>query len=344
MKIAISTSGGDAPGLNSVIAAVTRSARNRGHEVVGLRRGFSTLLAGEPPLVLTEKMVDGIERTGGTILGAESRGDPFTGDPDALTRLVAILRRNGVDALIMAGGDGTMAIAKKVHDAGMPVVGVPKTIDRDVAETLTTFGHDTAAATATEALDRLHSTTASHDRLMVVEVMGRDSGWLALYTAIAGGACGVALPEFPYMPEAFAEHIRRREERGYAYHILVCAEGARPAGGEGAHHGRTGRYGGIGEQLAAELERITGKEARSMSLGHLLRGGPPTVNDRVLGMRFGSAAVSAIDSGESGVMIAYVPPGFRSVPLERVVGRVQTVSMDTHEIRTAINMGISLGI
>lgn len=343
MKIAVSTSGGDAPGLNSVIAAVTRSAMHRGHTVVGLRHGFSDLMAGHEPLDLTESVVEGIERTGGTILGAESRGMPFAGEPDGVGRLVGLLVDRGIDALIMAGGDGTMGIAAEVHAAGMPVVGVPKTIDRDVCETWTTFGFDTAVNTASEAIDRLHSTAASHGRLMVVEVMGRDSGWLALYAGIAGGACAVAIPEIPYSLDAFTAHIAAREAAGHRYHILVAAEGARPAGGDGEKHGRTGKYGGIAERLAMELESKTGKESRAMSLGHLLRGGPPTVSDRVLGMRFGSAAVSALMRGESGVMIAFTPPGFTSVPLERVAGRIARITHESHEISTALGMGICLG-
>lgn len=343
MRIAVSTSGGDAPGLNAVIEAVTKSAHSRGHEVVGLRRGFSSLLAGEEPIELTDRIVDGIEREGGTILGAESKGNPFRGSRGGVRQLVGRLKEFGVDALIMAGGDGTMAIAKQVHDAGFRVVGVPKTIDRDVCETATTFGFDTAVNTATEALDKLHPTAAAHSRVFTVQVMGRDAGWIALYSGIAGGACGIALPEVPFYPEVFAEHIRQREALGFTHHIIVVAEGARIAGADVQRSERTGRYDGIAETLATMLEELTGKEARSLSLGHLLRGGQPTTNDRILGLRFGSAAVSALDRGESGVMVAFDPPGFRTVPLERVAGRNSLVTPGAHELKTAVNMGISFG-
>jgi ATP-dependent phosphofructokinase / diphosphate-dependent phosphofructokinase len=344
LKIAISTSGGDAPGLNAVIRAATTAALGRGHTVVGLRNGFESLLTGGEPLVLDDNNVEGIERSGGTILGAASSGKPFGEDPDAgLETVIAAIRRHGIDAMIMAGGDGTSQVAYTMHKAGIRVVVVPKTIDRDVPVTDVSFGFWSAVQAAVEALDRLHTTTASHDRLMVVEVMGRDSGWLALYSGIAGGACGIALPEIPYSVDVFAAHILERESRGRRYHIVVCAEGAVEAGGDHSFSERTGKYTGQAERLASRLAELTGKESRSISLGHLLRGGAPSVFDRVLGVRFGSAAVSALDRGESGVMIAFNPPGFRSVPLESVVGRTSRVTEDVHEIRTALNMGISFG-
>lgn len=341
MKIAITTSGGDAPGLNAVIRAVTTAGRRRGHEVHGIRFGFDGLLRKGELLELREEDVRGIEREGGTILGAASGGDPFGGG--SIDDLVRALRDRGIDALVMVGGDGTMGIAQALHAAGLRVVGVPKTIDRDVPGTWTTFGFDTAVETATEALDKLHTTARSHGRLMVVEVMGRDSGWIALYAGIGGGAHMIALPEIPYDAEAFAEHIRERERRGEQYHILVAAEGARSRGGEPLRRERTGQYGGIAEVLAAELQARTGKTARALSLGHLLRGGRPTVFDRVLGLRMGSAAVSFLDRGESGVMIAFRPPGFTAVPLSEVAGRIERVGPDAHELQTARNLGISFG-
>jgi 6-phosphofructokinase len=343
MRIALTTSGGDAPGLNAVICSATRTARSLDHEIFGIRNGFAGLLDKNELIPLDERVVEGIDRTGGTILGAASSGVPFNVQ-EGVSQLVRALKRFEIDALIMVGGDGTMRIAHDVATAGIRVVGVPKTIDRDVFGTFSTFGFDTAVSTATEAIDRLHTTAASHSRLMVVEVMGRDSGWIALYAGIGGGAAAIALPEFPYNIDTFASHIRRREASGKHYHILVCAEGARPAGGEVTMHGRTGRLGGVAEYLAAKLHEATGKESRALSLGHLLRGGPPVTSDRLLGLRFGSAAVSALERGLSDCMIAYQPPGFTELPLADVAGRTSCLSPETPELRTASNLGISLGI
>jgi ATP-dependent phosphofructokinase / diphosphate-dependent phosphofructokinase len=343
MRIALTTSGGDAPGLNAVIKGATTAAITRGHEIVGLKYGFHELLEQDRVMPLTLGLVDGIERTGGTILGAASSGNPFGEAANGVGRLLDALQRHGIDALVIAGGDGSMGIAGMLAERGVRVVGVPKTIDRDVACTWTTFGFDSAVNTATEAIDRLHTTTASHDRVMVVEVMGRDAGWIALYAGIGGGAHMIALPEIPYYLDVFARHIQEREARGERYHMVVAAEGARAAGGATEVSERTGRYGGIGERLAADLQAATGKEARSMSLGHLLRGGAPTTFDRVLGARFGSAAVSALVRGESGVMVSFQPPAVLTVPLKDVVGRANLVSVQTHEIQTGLNMGISFG-
>ena len=341
MRIAISTSGGDAPGLNAVIRAATTAAHARGHEMFGLREGFRVLLEEDRMERLDEKRTNGIERLGGTILGAASGGNPFT---NGVGDVVAALERHNIDALIMAGGDGTMQIADEVARTGIHVVGVPKTIDRDVEGTWTTFGFDTAVANATDAIDKLHTTADAHQRLFTVEVMGRDSGWIALFSGIAGGAHMIAIPEFPFDTDVFAEHIRQREADGYRYHILVCSEGARPRGGETVRSERTGRYSGIAEQLATDLAEMTGKEARSVSLGHVIRGGAPNVFDRVLGLRFGSAAVSALDRGETGIMVAFNPPGFTSIPLSEVANRLKLVCEDEPGLATARNLGISFGV
>ncbi|MHB1167811.1 MAG: 6-phosphofructokinase [Longimicrobiales bacterium] len=343
MRIAISTSGGDAPGLNAVIRAATMAACEKGHLMFGLREGFRVLLDEGTIEMLDPRNTEGIERMGGTMLGAASGGDPFK-EGRTVEDVVGALERHGIDALIMAGGDGTMQIADEVARAGIQVIGVPKTIDRDVVGTWTTFGFDTAVANATDAIDKLHTTAEAHQRLFTVEVMGRDTGWIALYSGIGGGAQMIAIPEFPYDIDVFAEHIRRRETDGHRYHILVCSEGARAKGGETVKSERTGRYSGIAEQLAAELSHRTGKEARSVALGHVIRGGAPTVFDRVLGLRFGSAAVSALSRGESGVMVAFNPPGFRSIPLSEVANRMARVTPDEHALATARNLGISFGI
>jgi 6-phosphofructokinase 1 len=344
MRIALTTTGGDAPGLNAVICSATRTALSLDHEIFGIRNGFAGLLENNELIPLDERAVEGIDRTGGTILGAASSGVPFGAEGRGVSHLVQALKRFEIDALIMVGGDGTMRIAHEVATAGIRVVAVPKTIDRDVVGTYSTFGFDTAVSTATEAIDRLHTTAASHNRLMVVEVMGRDTGWIALYAGIGGGAAAIALPEFPYNIEIFASHIRRREAARKHYHILVCAEGARPAGGDVTMHGRTGRLGGVAEYLAAKLQEVTGKESRALSLGHLLRGGPPVTSDRLLGLRFGAAAVGTLERGFTDCMVAYQPPGFTELPLADVAGRINCLTAETPELRTASGLGISLGM
>lgn len=344
MKIAVVTSGGDAPGLNAVIRGVASTALRHGHEIVGIQNGFSGLLDHGELVPLSQSRVEGIERQGGTILGAASGGSPF--DPHKgkdVHAFKSALAKHNIDGLVMAGGDGTMGIAKVLHDAGVKVVGVPKTIDRDVLETWITFGFDSAVQTAMDAVDKLHTTTASHDRLMVVEVMGRDAGWIALYTAMSTAAAMVAIPEVPFDMNLYAEHIRRREARGEKYHIMIASEGAHAIGGA-PYKSRAGRYGGIGEALAMGLGDLTGKDARAISLGHLLRGGPPSTFDRVLGLRFGSAAVQALLQGETGVMVAFLPPGFKTVPLETVSGKINRVLLDAPEIETALNLGICFGV
>jgi ATP-dependent phosphofructokinase / diphosphate-dependent phosphofructokinase len=345
VRIAISTSGGDAPGLNAVIRGATISAINRGHEIFGIRYGFNGLLVDDELIPLTEKEVDGIERRAGTILGAASKGSPFDKEGKTLGALEEALKRHEIDALIIVGGDGSMQIANLLAKSGLRVVGVPKTIDRDVVHTSTTFGFDSAVNVATEALDKLHLTAESHDRLMVVEVMGRDTGWIALHAGIAGGAHMIALPEFPYDVRVFADHILGREKKGYRYHIMVCAEGAKPIGQDDAQvHARTGRYGGVAEVLAAEIAELTGTDSRSISLGHLLRGGTPTTFDRQLGLRFGSAAVSALVRGEEGVMVAFRANTFHMVPIWAVAGKVNRVNDETPEFQTAQNFDICFGI
>lgn len=342
MRIAIATTGGDAPGLNAVIRGAVAAALSRGHEIFGIRNGFSGLLRRDELVPFDVASVDGIERLGGTILGAASDGAPF-GPEDDPSAVVAALDRYSIDAVVLAGGDGSMGVGHRLTQAGVPVVGVPKTIDRDVVRTYISFGHITALQTASDAVDRLHSTTESHNRLMVVEVMGRDVGWLALYTALSSGASMLAIPELPYDLERYAEHMRGREARGHRYHIMVVAEGARAKGGEPYRSPRTGRYGGVAEVIAAELSSRTGKDARAISLGHLLRGGAPTVYDRVLGLRFGAAAISTLCRGESGVMVAFCPPGFETVPLEEVAGKVNPITADAPEIETALSLDISFG-
>jgi 6-phosphofructokinase 1 len=362
-KIAVSTGGGDAPGLNAVICAVTRAALTRGWDCVGIRDGYFGLLQPEryPAgglLPLTAERVDGIAALGGTLLGSTNQGDPFafpTRQPDGSLLmqdrsqdLLDALAREGVDALVAVGGDGSLAIAHRLAQRGLRVVGVPKTIDNDLDGTAVTFGFDTAAAFAAECIDRLHTTAASHHRVLVVEVMGRYAGWIALHAGLAGGAHAILLPELPFDLAPVAELIRQRDARGQSYSIVVVAEGAFPRDGAralqaSAEAGHAERLGGMGEQVSQALARLTGKDARCVVLGHLLRGGSPTAFDRVAALRFGTAAVRALAEGDSGVMVALADAEVRRVPLAEVAGRMKAVPLRGDTIATARELGICLG-
>jgi 6-phosphofructokinase 1 len=363
VKIAISTGGGDAPGLNSVIRAATLSAVRRGWEVVGIRDGFNGLMFPEhyPEssglIALTRDYVRGIAHLGGTVLGSTNRGDP-TAFPvqqadgswttvDRTEELVALFRKAGIDALITIGGDGSLTIGRKLSDAGLPLIGVPKTIDNDLAATDTTFGFDTAVEVATESIGRLFTTATSHSRLFVVEVMGRYAGWIALNSGMAAGAHAILIPEIPFDLAPVAAMIARREQRGARFAIIVVAEGATPRGGErsviGQSVGQAERLGGMGAFVAAELERLTGKEARTVVLGHLLRGGTPTSLDRLLGLRFGAAAVRGLEEGHRGVMVALQPPVVNFVPLVSAVRKMRTVPLDCDTIISGRDLGVSFG-
>ena len=354
-RIGLLTGGGDAPGLNAVIRAVIRSAVRCGCECVGLEDSFDGLMAPDRNRVLTRRDVAGLERVGGTVLGTTNRGNPFEypGETDGELRDVsseclATFESLGLDALVVIGGDGTLAIAYEFHKLGMPLVGVPKTIDNDIVGTNSTFGFDTAVSFATEAIDRLHTTAQSHSRIMVVEVMGRNAGWIALYAGVAGGADVILIPEIPFEFERAAEAIKAREAHGAKSSIVVVAEGAAPAGGDAAFieeavEGRLGRLGGVGVRVATELERLTGKEARSVVLGHLQRGGAPTSFDRVLATRFGGKAFELVQRRVFGVMVANRPPNLVNVPLADVVGRTKFVPLDLDLVQTARAMGVSFG-
>jgi 6-phosphofructokinase 1 len=361
-RIAISTGGGDAPGLNAVIRAAVLAARERGWECVGIRDGYNGLLTPEVYddggiIPLTRERVRGITHLGGTILGTTNRGNPLhypvqsedgtVRTVDRSDELVAALEARGIDALIAIGGDGSMAIAHALAEKGVCIVGVPKTIDNDLAGTVVTFGFNTASSFATLAIDRLHSTAEAHRRIMVVEVMGRYAGWIALYAGVAGTADVILIPEVPYDINKVVDKIRRREEEGAVFSIVVVAEGAIPVGGAvTATPGKPGhreRLGGIGEKVAAALEALTGKETRTVVLGHLQRGGSPTTRDRLLALRFGAAAVRALDAGKSGIMVALDPPTVRYVPLDEATERIKTVPLDHDLVLTARDLGISFG-
>ncbi len=358
MRIAISTGGGDAPGLNAVIRAIVLSAHTLGWHTYGIRRGYGGLLGDDGIVTLTPDKVRGITHLGGTILGTTNRGNPFrwaVKDPDGSEReidrsddLIGAFSASGFDALISIGGDGSLKIGYDLYRKGMPVVGVPKTIDNDVSGTLATFGFDTAVSTATEAIDKLHSTTESHERVMVVELMGRDAGWIALHSGIAASADVILIPEIPFDIQKVCDKIVAREASGRKFSIVVVAEGAKALGGhaqllERRAAGTVDRLGGVGSLVARVIGERTGKETRSLVLGHLQRGGSPTTFDRLLALRFGAAAVRAVAEKAFGVMVAFAPPEIVQVPLVDVIGRPKNVPLDCDTLLTARQLGISLG-
>ncbi len=359
MRIALSTGGGDAPGLNAVIRGAVLSAVHRGWAVYGIQRGFGGLLGSDRVIALGPDEVRGITHVGGTILGTTNRSSPFrwpvlqadgsVKETDRSDELIAAFRAHGFDALITIGGDGSLNIAQQLYEKGLPVVGVPKTIDNDVGGTQATFGFDTAVSTATDALDKVHSTAESHGRVMVVEVMGRYAGWIALNSGVSGSADVILIPEIPFDIESVCRKIKEREARGRQFSVVVVAEGAIPKGGSRALKGPATagggmeRLGGIGEAVAREIEQRTGKETRSLTLGHLQRGGTPTTFDRLLALRFGAAAVRCVASKVFGVMVAYLPPTVGYVPLKEALVKPKLVPLDCDTISTARELGVCLG-
>jgi 6-phosphofructokinase 1 len=362
-RIAVCTGGGDAPGLNAVIHSVVVAAVNRGWECYGIRDGFNGILfperyANGGVFRLTKERVHGIAHLGGTILGTTNKGNPLhfpmkmpdgtTKDVDRSGEILDYFAMKELDALVSIGGDGSLTIAHALHQKGLRVVGVPKTIDNDLDKTFTTFGFDTAVAFATECLDRLHSTAESHQRVMVVEVMGRYAGWIALHTGIAGSAHVVLIPEVPFDIDKVAAKVVSRAVEGHPYTIVMVAEGAEPVHGqrevvEAAEIGHAERLGGIGERIGKAIQDRTGKDTRVVVLGHLLRGGSPTSFDRLAAMRFGTAAVRALGEGESGIMVALAFPNVNYVALEEVAGRMKGVPLDCDTLQTARDLGIELG-
>jgi 6-phosphofructokinase 1 len=354
VRIAISTGGGDAPGLNAVIRAVVLSAVHRGWECVGIKRGFGSLLGEAELMPLGPQEVRGITHLGGTILGTSNRGNPLKWrmqrpdgsweERDRTEELLESFRANRLDALVAIGGEGTLAIVLTLWKKGLPVVGVPKTIDNDVGGTVATFGFDTAVATATDAIDKVHSTAESHERVIVVEVMGRHAGYIALNSGIAGSADVILIPEIPFDIDKVCDKIRRREAEGRHFSIVVVAEGAAPKGGtvsliDPAHE----RLGGIADKVAHSIEQMTGKETRSLVLGHLQRGGSPTTFDRLLALRFGAAAVRLVAERRFGMMVALQPPRIVPIGLEEALAMPRRVPLDSDTIATARDLGISFG-
>jgi ATP-dependent phosphofructokinase / diphosphate-dependent phosphofructokinase len=358
-RIAINTGGGDAPGLNAVIRAAVLSALNRGWEVHGIRRGYEGLFQDDGVVRLDRNAVRGITHLGGTILGTTNRGNPVEWPvtlPDGTTTIVdrspeilKAFQARGFDALIAIGGDGSLRIAHHLAGLGLPVVGVPKTIDNDLEATQVTFGFHTAVQTATDAIDKLHSTAESHERVMVVELMGRHTGWIALFAGLSGTADVILLPEIPYSMDAVCEKVEERYGPGGSrFAIVVVAEGAKPRGGEvvlkeGGAPGVNARYGGIAERVAAEISARTGRETRSLVLGHLQRGGQPTAYDRLLGLRFGAAAVDLVARGHTDCMVGLNPPDIQAVPLEQAVSGTKRVPVQGDVVLTARSIGISFG-
>jgi len=349
-QIGILTGGGDAPGLNAVIRAVVRTAtREFGMKVVGIEDSFEGILGNPHTMNLTTASVSGILPRGGTILGTRNKGSfmkVVDGKPvypqmpigEALANLDIL----GIEALIVLGGEGTLAIAEQFHKRGFPVIGVPKTIDNDLAATELTFGFLTAIDIATEALDRLHTTAASHDRVMIMEVMGRHTGWIALQAGLAGSADIILIPEIPFSFESLVKKVEEREKSGSRFTNIVVAEGAVEIGKSEMYLDQSGiRLGGIGDYVRHRVEELTGKESRCVVLGHLQRGGSPNAFDRMLGTNFGACAVRALAGGETGKMVALQAGNIVTVPLSQACANIKTVPVDGQLVRTARDIGIS---
>ncbi len=358
-RIGVLTGGGDCPGLNAVIRAVVKTAINEyGWEVLGIEDGFEGLI--QPGKVRPLRMADvrGILTRGGTILGTTNRADPFSYEvetaggetrvfdvSDDVVRHAQVL---GLDALIVIGGDGSLRITQELIDKGLRAVGVPKTIDNDLQATVITFGFDTAVNTAMEALDRLHTTAESHHRAIILEVMGRDAGWIGLKAGIAGDADVILIPEIPYDIVCVLEKLSARNRQGAKYSIIVAAEGARPVGGEAVYqqHRETGgmqRLGGVGEVVAAQIRELSAVEVRVTVLGHLQRGGSPSAFDRLLATRFGAMAVHLVAEGKLGEMVALKDERIISVPIKEAVAKQKLVPLNSDIIKTAFGLEVCLG-
>ncbi len=355
--IAVLTGGGDCPGLNAVIRAVVRSALRSNWRVFGILNGFAGLVEDQMNL-MDEYSVSGILPRGGTILGTTNRDNPFhyavleNGElvyKDLSEQAVNNLRKRGIDALVVIGGDGSLRIAEKISQLGVNVVGVPKTIDNDIPCTERTFGFDTAVSIASEALDRLHTTAESHHRVMVLEVMGRNAGWIALHSGLAGGAHCIVVPEIPYKIESLIDKINARRHIGRTYSLIVVAEGAKPVGGdvtvsrivEGSFEAV--RLGGVGDKITREIENLTKIESRCTVLGHVQRGGTPTAFDRVLCTRYGVAAFNACLKENFGTMVALQKDQIITVPLDSVADIPNNISLDSELVLMGRSIGICFG-
>jgi phosphofructokinase-like protein len=339
MKVGLLSGGGDAPGINAVIRAIVRKAiQNYGYETFGIKDGWRGLVEGKfIPLDL--KNISGLLPRGGSILGT-SRTNPFKSE-DGAKQILKNVSEQGIEAVIVIGGEDTLGVAYKLYEMGLPIVGVPKTIDNDLVGTDYTFGFQTAVAIACEALDRLHTTAESHHRVIILEVMGRYTGWIALEAGIAGGADVILIPEKPFEVEEVCECIKRRQKRGRTFSLVVAAEGAKPKGGQeivyssGVDEFGHARLGGVGYYIGKEIEkRFENIDTRAVVLGHLQRGGSPNAFDRVLATRFGIAAIDLVHEGRFGQMVALQGNAIFSVPLKDVVGKRKTVDLKLYELAT----------
>jgi phosphofructokinase-like protein len=355
-RIGILTSGGDCPGLNAVIRGAVRSAQKLGWEIVGFKDGFEGLLPPGRFVMLDRHKTAGIMPLGGTILGTTNKGHFVAKVGAEGTKTVVaeevieqarrVLKGLRIEGLIIIGGDGSLTTAQQLYEAGIPTVGVPKTIDNDLAATAMTFGFDSAVACVADALDRLHTTATSHRRVMVIEVMGRHAGWIALYGGLAGGADIILLPEIPFEYSKIAEAVRRRNEDGCLSTMIVVAEGAKPKDGAiSAYATASGEYrmGGIADLVAANIQPICDREVRVCVLGHLQRGGAPTTLDRILGTRFGIHAVEMIAAGKYGHMVSYQNYLVTDVPISEAVNRLRLVSPEGQMVKTARAVDIDFG-
>jgi ATP-dependent phosphofructokinase / diphosphate-dependent phosphofructokinase len=354
-RIGVLTSGGDCPGLNAVLRGVTKAAEKLDWQVIGFLDGFEGLLPPAQFMVLDRTATAGIMQQGGTILGTTNKGhfvakvgsgEKAAIPGDVVDRARATLKDLRVEGLIVIGGDGSLTTALQLFNLGFPIIGVPKTIDNDIEATAMTFGFYSAVSCVTDALDRLHSTAASHKRAMVLEVMGRHAGWIALHGGVSGGADIILLPEIPFQWEKVAEAVRQRDETGYQSTMIVVAEGAHPRDGMQRYqqiHGGEYRLGGIGEIVAREVAERTGKETRYCILGHLQRGGTPGPIDRILGTRFGVKAVSLIQEGKFGRMVSYQHYEIQDVSIAEAVHRLRVVDPENQLIETARAVDISFG-
>ncbi len=356
--IGILTGGGDCPGLNAVIRAATKTAERLGYDVIGFLRGYEGLVDPVRYMPLDSRVTADILLKGGTILGSSNRGR-FTAlvgagervaiDRALLDQAAETIRQLGVVGLICVGGDGSLAIAQQLFEHGIPVVGVPKTIDNDLGATAFTFGFDSAVAAATDALDRLHTTAASHERVMVLEVMGRHAGWIALHAGIAGGGDVILLPEIPWTFENVCQKILEREAEGKRFTLIVAAEGAALPGAGLVHDGSDGRdrgqvrLGGIGEIVAREVAARLGRDVRTVVLGHLQRGGTPTAFDRMLATEFGAHAVRLVHEGRFGETVCYRPPEIESAAIVEAIRDLSTVNPRGSAVQAARALGIGFG-
>ena len=359
MRIGVLSGGGDAPGLNAVIRAVTKTAIFKyGWEVTGIIDGFEGLLTPTKTRQLTSWNTRGILFVGGTILGTTNRGNPFAHKTvvngreiveDMSSMVLTNISELGLDCLFVIGGDGSLKIGHRLYKLGVPVIGVPKTIDNDLSATHVTFGFQTAVDTATEALDKLHTTAESHQRVIVLELMGRYAGWIALEAGLAGSADVILIPEIPFSMDKVAEKLLERKKAGRKSSIVVVAEGAKPQGGEmavreKAADGYVLRLGGMGETVGQEIHQRTGFDVRVTVLGHVQRGGSPCPFDRLLATRYGAAAVELVAQKKFGEMVSYQPPEITSVPMEQAIDKMRLVDPEGDLVKMAAGIGVSFGV